>query len=387
MQKKKYFFSLAVFVIMLMGVFGGGIVNAYPDCCYFNNQCHSAETAGDCVAAGVCQKCTEYTRGTQEGCCDGNLSVCSGYGSPIDKECATAEKWCCEDKCTDVFPGGSCSSGKPTEKPCNQISKCGGTKGGCCVDESKTPNECPGVPDADGKCAVGKKKDNDCSSYCTSSKCCVDGSGSTATCDSPKTDGTCAKGSIKEGACTTYCTGSNSGTSSTSASFVNPLNFNSIEGVLTGLLTALKGFVVTLAIIFIVLGGILYMMSAGDPTMLKRAKDCWTGAVIGLAIVIAAPTFLAQVQEILGGNLPGSELQGAPTIKDIATRVLSMLLSIVGIIAIISLVIAGSMYMTAYGDDERIKTAKKMGTYAIIGIIVALGSLVAVEQIKILITG
>jgi len=45
------------------------------------------------------------------------------------------------------------------------------------------------------------------------------------------------------------------------------------------------------------------------------------------------------------------------------------------------------MYMTAYGDEKRIETAKKMGTYAIIGIIVALGSLVAVEQIKILITG
>jgi heme/copper-type cytochrome/quinol oxidase subunit 4 len=157
--------------------------------------------------------------------------------------------------------------------------------------------------------------------------------------------------------------------------------------VLTSLLDALKGLVVTLAIIFIVLGGILYMMSAGDPAMLKRAKDCWTGAVIGLAIVVAAPTFLKQVQIILGGTMTGGGMDAALTIQDIATNVASTLLSIVGIIAIISLVVAGSMYMTAYGDEKRIETAKKMGTYAIIGIIVALGSLVAVEQIKKLITG
>lgn len=356
MQKKKYFFSLAVFVVMLVGVFGGGMEVKAAKCCYSSNQCHRSGV-GYCLDAiiGGCPKCTDTTRGTDEGCCDGTIVTCSG--NQTDGSCGlnATEKWCCETGCVDIYPGGTCASGSPTEKPCNQISKCGGTKGGCCVDDSKTPKECPGVPDADGKCAVGNRQDNECSFYCTTA--------SPSPTPSPVDDGT----------------------SSTSASFVNPLKFNTIEGVLTGLLGALKGFVITLAIIFIVLGGILYMMSAGDPAMLKRAKDCWLSAVIGLAIVIAAPTFLAQVQEIMGGDLTGTE--GAPTIKDIATRVLSMLLSIVGIIAIISLVIAGSMYMTAYGDEKRIETAKKMGTYAIIGIIVALGSLVAVEQIKILITG
>ena len=43
--------------------------------------------------------------------------------------------------------------------------------------------------------------------------------------------------------------------------------------------------------------------------------------------------------------------------------------------------------MTAYGDDTRIGTAKKMGTWAIIGIVIALGSLVLVQQVSKLITG
>ena len=181
--------------------------------------------------------------------------------------------------------------------------------------------------------------------------------------------------------------GGGTSSSTNTTTFSNPITSNSIDEVLTSLLTALSGLVVTLAIIFIVLGGILYMMSAGDPGMIKRAKDCWLFSVIGLAIVVAAPTFLKQVQEILGGELTGGGVEEALTVSQIATNILNFLLSIVGIIAIISLVIAGGMYMTAYGDDTRIGTAKKMGTYAIIGIAVALVSLIAVQQVSKLITG
>ncbi|MFA5961500.1 MAG: pilin [Parcubacteria group bacterium] len=176
---------------------------------------------------------------------------------------------------------------------------------------------------------------------------------------------------------------------SVTTSFPNPITSNSIADVLNGLMKALYGLVVTLAIIFIVIGGILYMMSAGDPGMITRAKNCWLFSVIGLAIVIAAPTFLKQVESILGGSLTdeNGQLKNALTIGQIATNILNFLLSVTGIIAIISLVIAGVMYMTAYGDSTRIETAKKTGTWALVGIIVALVSLIAVQQIAKLITG
>lgn len=158
---------------------------------------------------------------------------------------------------------------------------------------------------------------------------------------------------------------------------------------MVALLNALYGLVVTLAIIFIVIGGVLYMTSAGDPKMVTRAKECWVGAVIGLAIVIAAPTFLKQIEAILGGSLPDAtgQVQKALTIQEIAMRVLNFLLSVVGIIAIISLVVAGATYMTAYGDEKRVEKAKSIGTWAIVGIIVALVSLIAVKQVGSLITG
>lgn len=150
------------------------------------------------------------------------------------------------------------------------------------------------------------------------------------------------------------------------------------------------GIIAIIAVIFMVIGGIMYMTSGGNETMVTRAKKTWTGAVIGLAIALAAPTFLKEIQNILGGGGTGGSadawVSGALTIKEIAVKVLNLLLSIVGIIAMISLVIGGGMYLTAYGDEKRIDTAKKIITYAIIGIVVALAALVIVRQVNNLLT-
>ncbi len=43
-----------------------------------------------------------------------------------------------------------------------------------------------------------------------------------------------------------------------------------------------------LAVIFIIVGGIYYAISAGDPGRIKRAKDIITQAITGLVIILGA---------------------------------------------------------------------------------------------------
>jgi hypothetical protein len=285
------------------------------------------------------------------------------------------------------------------------------TAGGvCCIDDVPPPATCSECVATDGSDCLRVSDGGRCTDVqlCTDTRCeeglktglvwCCDDTAAKK-CTSIVENGTCTSGTTQYkdvcdnvSTCKAYTATASTGTgttASTTTTFINPITSTSIDQVLTSLLTALSGLVVTLAVIFIVLGGILYMMSAGDPGMIKRAKDCWLFSLIGLAIVVAAPTFLKQVIEILGGSttLNTSSISSALTVSQIATNVLNFLLSIVGIIAIISLVIAGGMYMTAYGDDTRIGTAKKMATYSIIGIAVALISLIAVQQVAKLITG
>lgn len=203
-------------------------------------------------------------------------------------------------------------------------------------------------------------------------------------------------GTIIDGSCPSDCKSSSSSSgaastasgSSATAEFPNPLGIKTVSEFLNKFLTSLRSIVAVVAIIFIVLGGILYMLSAGSEKMITRAKLCWTGAVIGLAIVLAAPSFLTEIINILGGS-SGVNTAGltGPTLYQIGVNILNLLLSIFGIIAIISLVVGGGMYLTAYGDEKRIETGKKIIVYAIIGIVVALSAVVIINEISSLISG
>jgi len=176
---------------------------------------------------------------------------------------------------------------------------------------------------------------------------------------------------------------------SNTTTFVNPLgDVNTVAGVLSNVLNNLKGIIASISIVFIVVGGFMYILSAGNEKMITQAKATITSAMIGLAIALAAPTFLKEITTILGtgggGGSASDAVNQALTLKQIVMRVLNLLLSIVGIVAMIGLVIGGASYLTAYGDEKKIESGKKIITNSIIGIAVALLALVVVKQISTL---
>ncbi len=168
-----------------------------------------------------------------------------------------------------------------------------------------------------------------------------------------------------------------------SVSFSNPLSFTTVQDATGAFLSALQGIIVTLALVFLVLGAVFYVISGGDEGRIKTAKAAITAAMIGLAIGIAAPSFLKEVGNILGWGGAGqpAAVANASSLGTILQNVLNFLLSMAGILAIIMLVIGGLMYFAAAGDETRADTAKKIVKFSIIGIAVALASLVIVTQI------
>lgn len=94
-------------------------------------------------------------------------------------------------------------------------------------------------------------------------------------------------------------------------------------------------------------------------------------------MAIAFPAMVqAQFQEPGGTNLPIS------SIFDIVQNVMNWLLGLIGILGVIGFAIAGVLYLTAAGDEDRIKTAKSAMLYAIIGVVVALIGLVAIRAVR-----
>ncbi len=165
------------------------------------------------------------------------------------------------------------------------------------------------------------------------------------------------------------------------AEYENPLKFNTADKLITSFLDAMQLTIGTLAVVFIVIGGILYITSAGDQNRMTAAKGAFTAAIIGLAIAIAAPSFLREIYKILNAkDVPGSVAK-SPTIAQIVTNVLEFLLGIAGTIALIALIIGGIMYLAAGGDESRLDAGKKIFTNAIIGIVIIMISLVIVQTI------
>lgn len=164
-------------------------------------------------------------------------------------------------------------------------------------------------------------------------------------------------------------------------SFRNPLEFDTVEGVLGAILDALQGIIVTLALVFIVVGAVLYVTSAGNDKQIELAKNAILASMIGLALGIAAPSFLKEIATILGWGETPSSVSGATGILGILLNVLNFLLSILGVLAIIMLIIGGFMYLTSAGNDEMIDRGKKILIWSIVGVLVALGSLIIVNQI------
>ncbi|MEI8096559.1 MAG: hypothetical protein WCG73_00415 [Candidatus Moraniibacteriota bacterium] len=68
-------------------------------------------------------------------------------------------------------------------------------------------------------------------------------------------------------------------------------------------------------------------------------------------------------------------ISDAPKISSLLLNILNFLLSIIGISGIIGLVISGVMYLTAGGNEERMRSAKNMIIASVTGMVIALGSL------------
>jgi hypothetical protein len=164
----------------------------------------------------------------------------------------------------------------------------------------------------------------------------------------------------------------------------NPFAQTNITDFFEAVIENLQGIIAFLAVCFIVIGGILYITAGGSAGMLLAAKICIVGAILGLALAAGGPSFLQQIRISVYGDLVTpipNDLGSAPTVREIVARVISFLLSIVGMLAIIGLTISGIMYLFAGGDSTQAENAKRAMKYSIIGIIFAGAALILVIQI------
>jgi hypothetical protein len=71
--------------------------------------------------------------------------------------------------------------------------------------------------------------------------------------------------------------------------------------VINNLQTWLIGILAGLATLFLVLGGVRYVVSGGDPGEVQKAKTAFKSAALGYCLAILAPVIITILQSIVGG--------------------------------------------------------------------------------------
>lgn len=82
-------------------------------------------------------------------------------------------------------------------------------------------------------------------------------------------------------------------------SIQNPLKYGTVPEVIA----AIANFVFIIAIpitsLMVVIGGVMFMISGGDPKKVEQAKKLLLYAVIGLAIILLSKTIAAVIENVL----------------------------------------------------------------------------------------
>lgn len=121
-------------------------------------------------------------------------------------------------------------------------------------------------------------------------------------------------------------------------------------------------------------------------------------ALISVGLFVTVPVFFGDVPDVFAQALTGDELFGGtgatgtsfaqslglspgPSIQVMIARIIRTVIGFVGIIAVVMILYAGFLYMTAGGNTTRLATAKKILTQAIVGLVIVLTSFTIVHFI------
>ena len=118
------------------------------------------------------------------------------------------------------------------------------------------------------------------------------------------------------------------------------------------------------AIIYVVVGGIGYLTSSGDPAKTQKSKNTILYALVGLIVAGLSQTIVSFVLNVV------NKAEATGDFRDSLIEILNNVIGIIAVIAVIVVVIGGVRYMTSAGDPGKVKKARDTLIYAAIGLIV-----------------
>ncbi|MBP7113865.1 MAG: hypothetical protein KBA40_00250 [Candidatus Peribacteraceae bacterium] len=132
------------------------------------------------------------------------------------------------------------------------------------------------------------------------------------------------------------------------------------------LLTRLPNYVYMLGVLFIMIGGVYMVISAGDTEKVTKGKNTIIWAIIGIFVMQFADTavnlvIVPEAQSTLGG---------ADLVSSLVKTIIDDILILIYIVLLIVAVISGMRMVLAFGKDEEFTKGRDGLLWAAIGAII-----------------
>lgn len=181
--------------------------------------------------------------------------------------------------------------------------------------------------------------------------------------------------------------------------------FGTVGEIISALLTPIFALAAMLALLFLIWGGIRYMMSRGDPKAVDAARSTITSAVIGLLIVLLSATIFFIISTVFKIKIFGFEsfptvyAQGGVDIGqtvnlgtgpigaafknfgELFTNIVRLALFTAGLVFFAMITWGGFRYLNAGGDPKGADAARQTLTNAGIGLLIVVVSFIIIEII------
>jgi len=82
--------------------------------------------------------------------------------------------------------------------------------------------------------------------------------------------------------------------------FSNPINATTFEELIVSIINWLLAIIGSIVLLFIIIGGIMYMTAAGNEEQIKRAKRILFYTILGFAVVLISYSLIQEIKKILG---------------------------------------------------------------------------------------
>lgn len=152
------------------------------------------------------------------------------------------------------------------------------------------------------------------------------------------------------------------------AGLTNPLSgIGDFPTLFTKLAEGAKNLVTALSSLMIIVGGIFFLLSAGNAGMVTRAKSIIFFACIGILVALASGAIIDTIKN----QVPHTAVSGGDVVwvlGNIAGEVGGLMAGLGTIMVIVS----GFFFLASVGSPEKMKLARTVLIYAIIGIVIGL---------------